>query len=86
MVPLRSSIPLLVRILTFIRGALPFSILFKLCSEYLHFGLEPEFLALSLAIRSLSFFASAFQNCFLAVFHDNSPNGSIQLCMLGENK
>ena len=47
---------------------------------------EPGFLAFSLAIRSLSFFASAFQNCFLAVFHDNSPNGSIQLCMLGENK
>lgn len=61
-------------------------ILFKLRSEYLHFGLEPGFLALSLAIRSLSFFASAFQNCFLVVFHDNSPNESIQLCMLGKNK
>jgi hypothetical protein len=34
----------------------------------------------------LSLFASAFQNCFLSVFHDNSPNGSSQLCMLGENK
>ena len=32
------------------------------------------------------FFCFCFPKLFSAVFHDNSPNGSIQLCMLGENK